>query len=135
MKRVFVIAACTAAAAVAFGTVAPVRVPYALYFKLAPWLGHPSIHRFAVVEHVIVFALLGALIAFAYPNRIIVVCCIIIFGAVLLEGLQTLTPDRHGTIADACQKIVGGSLGVFAAHATIRWRRRKGQWRDPEGRL
>ena len=124
MKRAFVIAAWTTAAAVAYGTVAPVEVPYAIYFKLAPWLGHPSIHKFAAIEHLIVFALLGALITFAWPNRIIIVCCIIIFSTLLLECLQTLTPDRHGTIVDACEKIGGGLLGVFAAHATTRWRGR-----------
>ena len=124
MKRAFVIAAWTVAAAVAYGTVAPVRVPYAIYFKLAPWLGHPSFHKFAAIEHVTVFALLGALIAFAFPNRIIIVCCIIVFSVVLLECLQTLTPDRHGTIVDACEKIGGGLLGVFAAHATTRLRGR-----------
>jgi len=125
MKQAFVIAASVTAAAIAYGTFVPVGVPYAIYFKLAPWLGHPGIHRFATTEHLIVFALLGALIAFAFPDRIIVVCCTILCSAVLLEYLQTLTPDRHGTIMDACEKIAGGLLGVFAAHATTRWRRSK----------
>jgi len=34
---------------------------------------------------------------------------------VLLEYLQTLTPDRHGTLVDASEKIIGGVLGIFAA--------------------
>ena len=125
MKRALVIVAWIAAAAVVYATVAPVGAPYAIYYKLAPLLGHPSMHKFAAVEHVIVFALLGALIAFAYPNRIIVVCCIIVFSAVLLEWIQTLTPDRHGTILDACEKLGGGLLGIFAAHVTTRWRQNK----------
>lgn len=123
MKRFSFIAVWIAAAAVVYGTVAPARLPYAIYFKLAPWLGHPSIHKFAAIEHLAAFALLGALIAFAVPNRIVVACCIISFSVVLLECLQTLTPDRHGTIVDACEKIGGGLLGVVAAHATTRWRR------------
>ena len=125
MKRPFVIAAWIAIAAVAYATVSSVGAAYAIYFKLAPWLGHPSMHKFAAVEHLIVFALLGALIALAYPNRIITICCIIVFSAALLECLQTLTPDRHGTVLDACEKIVGGLLGVFAAHVAARWRQYK----------
>jgi len=34
--------------------------------------------------------------------------------AILLEYLQTLAPDRHGTLIDAYEKILGGALGVFA---------------------
>jgi hypothetical protein len=30
-----------------------------------------------------------------------------------------LTPDRHGTLVDAFEKIVGGALGIFAARATL----------------
>jgi hypothetical protein len=125
MKQAFVIAAWITAAAVAFGTFVGVGVPYAIYFKLAPWLGHPSIHKYAAIEHLIVFGLVGALFAFAYPDRIITVCCVVFFGAALLEYLQTLTPDRHGTVLDACQKIGGGLLGVLAARAASRWRRSK----------
>ena len=125
MKRAFVIAAWATAAAIAYGTFVSVGVPYAIYFKLAPWLGYPSIHRFAAIEHLMVFASLGALIVLAWPNRIIINCCIIVFTAALLEFLQTMTPDRHGTIIDACEKIAGGLFGVFAAHATTRWRKDK----------
>jgi apolipoprotein N-acyltransferase len=92
---------------------------------LAPWLGHPDIHKYAAIEHLLVFALFGALLAFAFPNRIIMVCCIVFFGATLLEYLQTLTADRHGRILDACQKVAGGLLGALAAHITSRWRRNK----------
>src|SRR5882724_6267800 len=114
MKRAFVLACWITAAAIVYGTFVRVGVFYAIYFKLAPWLGHPSMHKFAAIEHLLVFALFGALIAFAYPNRLTTVCCVIFFSAVLLEYLQTLTPDRHGTILDACEKIAGGLLGALA---------------------
>lgn len=120
-KAIIAIAAWIMAAGIVYGTLGRVGLPYGIYFKLAPWLGHPSMHEYAVVEHVLVFALIGALLCFAYPDRIIPICCIIGFSAVLLEALQTLTPDRHGTILDACQKVVGGLLGVFATHAVMRW--------------
>jgi VanZ family protein len=94
---------------------------YAIYFKLSPLVGHPSMRTFAAVEHVIAFALFGGLFSFAYPNRVVFVCAVVFVTAVMLEYLQTLTPDRHGTILDACQKIAGGWLGVLAARAILWW--------------
>jgi hypothetical protein len=123
MRRCLVLGTLVLTAAIAYGTLAGVGLPYAIYFKLAPWLGHPDFHKFVVIEHLLVFALFGALLAFAFPNRIIMVCCIVFFSATLLEYLQTLTVDRHGTMLDARQKIAGGLLGALAAHITSRWRR------------
>jgi apolipoprotein N-acyltransferase len=96
-------------------------LPYSIYFKLSPWLGHLSIQKYAFIEHLVVFAVFGALISFAFPDRIISICCIIVFSATLLELLQTLTPDRHGTIVDACQKITGGLLGALSGRGIARW--------------
>ena len=48
----------------------------------------------------------------AYPKRLLMVCCIVLGGAALLEIAQTLTPDRHGTLIDAVEKIVGGAVGI-----------------------
>jgi hypothetical protein len=36
-----------------------------------------------------------------------------------------VTPDRHGTLIDASEKIIGGVLGIFAARATLYLRYRK----------
>ena len=116
-----VAAACIALLFIAYGTLAQVGLPYSIYFKLSPWLGHPSIHKYALIEHLLVFAVFGALVSFAYPDRTIFVCCIIVFSAIVLELLQTLTPDRHGTIMDACQKIAGGLLGVLSGRAIAWW--------------
>jgi VanZ family protein len=38
-------------------------------------------------------------------------------AAVLLEILQTLTPDRHGTLVDAVEKMAGAGLGIILATA------------------
>jgi VanZ like protein len=125
MQRCLIFGTLVLTAAIVYATLAAVGLPYAIYFKLAPWLGHPDIHKYVVIEHLLVFALLGALLAFTFPNRIIMVCCMVFFSATLLEYLQTLTADRHGTILDACEKIAGGFLGALAAHTT-RWRRHEG---------
>ena len=83
-------------------------------------------HVYAAVEHFIVFAILGALLSVVYPNRVLLVCCMVIFGASLLEYLQTMTADRHGTVLDACETIAGGLASVFAVHVVTRWRSMRG---------
>src|ERR1700757_3169320 len=105
MQRYLTFGALLFTAAIAYGTLGGAGLPYALYFKLAPWLGHPNIQTYASIEHFLVFVMFGALLTFAFPGRTIPVCCVVVFGATLLEYLQTLTPDRHGTIIDACEKV------------------------------
>jgi len=122
MQRSFVFGSLVLIAAITYGTLTGVGLPYALYFKLAPWLGHPSMHVYAVIEHFVVFAILGVLLSSAFPGRRLVVCCVIILSASSLEYLQTLTVDRHGTFLDAFEKIAGGLAGVLAIHAGMRWR-------------
>src|ERR1700676_1837469 len=60
----------------------------------------------------------------AYPKRIYFVFSVVFLSAIVLEYLQTLTPDRHGTMIDAFEKTVGGTLGIFTARA-IRWYARR----------
>ena len=123
MQRYLTFGALAFIAAIAYGTLGRSGLPYSIYFKLAPWLGHPNMRTFATAEHLLVFSIFGALLAFAFPNRILAVCCAILFVAPFFEYLQTLTADRHGTIRDACEKIAGGLLGAFAAYVTMRWYR------------
>lgn len=111
--KLVAIAAWAAIIAIAYATLTRVGFVYAIYFKLSPYLMGPDMRTYAHFEHVIAFAILGALFGFAYPQRTILVCCIVFGGAVLLEILQTLTPDRHGTLVDALEKIAGGAAGVF----------------------
>ena len=88
----------------------------------------PAMQTYAHFEHVIAFALLGALFGFAYPKRTILVCCIVFGAAALLEVLQTITPDRHGTLIDALEKIAGGAAGIALARTvqTLRAKRKIG---------
>ena len=69
----------------------------------------------------IIFAILGGLLSLAFPDRLIMVCCAILLMAGVLEYLQTLTPDRHGTIRDAFEKMGGGVSGALAAYVAVRW--------------
>src|SRR5882724_3560348 len=121
MQRYLTIGALVFIGVIAYGTLGRAGLPYAIYFKLAPWLGNPNMRTFATIEHLVVFAIFGVLLCFAYPDRMFAICCAIIFGAAFLEYLQILTADRHGTVRDACEKIAGGLLGAIAAYATTRW--------------
>src|SRR5258708_33081125 len=80
----------------------------------------PQMRNYAHFEHLISFAAVGMLFSFAYPRRPLLVCCIVLGGAALLEFLQTLTPDRHGTLADALEKMVGDAAGIFLAGPMLR---------------
>jgi VanZ family protein len=101
--------------AIAYATLTGIGFVYAIYFKLAPLLRGAEMRTYVHFEHVIAFALLGALFTFAYPKRTLLVACIVLGGAALLEIAQTLTPDRHGTLIDALEKIAGGTVGIVMA--------------------
>jgi VanZ family protein len=116
-SKLIIVAAWAFVAVFAYATLTDVRFVYSIYHKLAPLLMWPTMKSYAHVEHVIAFAVLGALFSFAYPKRIIFVCCVVFLSAVILEGLQTLTPDRHGRLIDAFEKVAGGALGIFATRA------------------
>jgi VanZ family protein len=81
----------------------------------------PEMKTYAHLEHIIAFAVLGALFSFAYPRRPIFVCAIVLGGAALFEILQTLTPDRHGTMADALEKMAGGAAGILVAKGILQF--------------
>jgi VanZ family protein len=115
ITRLAIAAAWIAVTAVAYATLTHVGFVYAIYFKLAPYLMRPAMQTYAHFEHVVAFAFLGALFGFAYPRRPLLVCCIVFGAAALLEILQTMTPDRHGTLVDALEKIAGGAAGILLA--------------------
>jgi hypothetical protein len=101
MKRpinTLAIAAWIAVVAIAYATLTHVGLVYGIYFKLLPYLRYPAMRTYAHFEHIIAFFFLGILFAFAYPRRPIPVCCTVFGAASLLELLQTITPDRHGTL-------------------------------------
>jgi VanZ family protein len=113
-------AAWASIAVIAYATLTHVGFVYSIYFKLSPILMRPEMRNYAHFEHLISFAVVGMLFGLAYPRRPILVCCIVFGGAALLEFLQTLTPDRHGTLADALEKMAGGAAGIFLARRTLR---------------
>jgi VanZ family protein len=75
------------------------------------------------MERFITYAVLGALFMAAYPRHFIRLAALLAALAMGLEALQHLTPDRHGHLADAIQKI----LGAWAGCATFRLVMRVGQ--------
>ena len=113
-------AAWIAIIAIAYATLTHVGFVYAIYFKLAPYLMRPAMQTYAHFEHVIAFAFVGALFGFAYPRRPIMAFGIVVGAAVLLEILQTMTPDRHGTLIDALEKVAGGAAGIVIAKVAQR---------------
>jgi VanZ family protein len=120
LQRLIIVTAWASGAALAYATLTRVGFMYSIYYRLAPFLMWPAMRSLAHLEHVVAFAVLGALFSFAYPKRIIFACCVIVSSAIILECLQTLTPDRHGTLIDAFEKMAGGLLGIFAATAIHR---------------
>ena len=81
--------------------------------------GSVGFERFAA------YALLGSLFVAAYPRHFIPVSIFILGVAISLELLQQLTPDRHGRMADAAQKLLGGIAGCsFTRLIQIFWRQR-----------
>jgi VanZ family protein len=107
---------------IGYATLTHVGFVYAIYFRLSPFLMQPAMQTYAHFEHVIAFAVLGALFGFAYPRHLLLVCCIVLGAAVLLEVLQTTTPDRHGTWVDALEKMAGGAAGIALAKGIVQLR-------------
>ena len=119
LTRLITAAAWLAIFAIAYATLTRVGFVYGIYYKLSPILMHPEMKTYARFEHIIAFAILGALFGLAYPRRIVLVCCIVLGGAALLEMLQTLTPDRHGTLIDMMEKMAGGAAGIILSQAIL----------------
>ncbi|CUT11495.1 hypothetical protein BF49_2575 [Bradyrhizobium sp.] len=105
---------------IGYATLTKVQFIYVVYGKIKPFLFGANMATWAHLEHVIAFSMLGILFALAYPRRPLVTCSIVAGIAVVFELLQTLTPDRHGTLMDASEKIVAGCIGV-AVVATIQF--------------
>ena len=125
--RLITAAAWVSIIAIAYATLAHVGFVYSIYYKLSPILMRVEMTTYAHLEHIIAFAVVGALFSFAYPRRTILVCCIVFGGAALLEILQTLTPDRHGTLVDALEKMAGGAAGIFLARSILQFWSGRGQ--------
>ena len=129
-QKLIIVAAWASIVALAYATLTHIGFVYSIYYELAPLLMRPGMKLYAHFEHVIAFAVFGGLFAFAYPRHVIFVCSIVFISAVALEYLQTLTPDRHGTLIDAFEKMAGGALGIFATHAILWFTRNRRQFQN-----
>jgi hypothetical protein len=72
---------------------------------------------YAHFEHVIAFAFLGAMFGLGYPKRPLLAFGTVVGTAAVLEILQTMTPDRHGTLTGALEKMAVGAAGIAIARA------------------
>jgi VanZ family protein len=128
MTKLLIVAAWASIGFIAYATLTHIRFVYAIYFALAPMLFRPEMQTFAHFEHVIAFAVFGALFCFAYSRNILFVCCAVLGSSILLEFLQTLTPDRHGTLIDAAEKMAGGAAGIVVAKIILAIVQRRRRW-------
>jgi VanZ family protein len=110
-------AAWASIAVIAYATLTHAAFVYAVYDRLSPLLMRPELGTYVHLEHIVAFSLMAALFGLAYPRHLLGVCGFVMGAAVLLEILQTLTPDRHGTLVDALEKMAGGGLGIVLAKA------------------
>lgn len=106
---------------ITYATLTRVGFVYDIYYKLSPYLMRPEMKTYAHFVHIIAFAVLGAVFSFIYPRHTVLVCCFVLGSAAVLEILQTLTPDRHGTWADALEKMAGGAAGIFVTKGLTRF--------------
>jgi VanZ family protein len=90
------------------------------YATLSPLAARPTVVSSAGLEHFAAFAILSTLFCLAYPRHWNFVFAIVLGSAVLLELAQLLTPDRHGELVDALQKMAGGMFGIFVI-GVLRW--------------
>jgi VanZ family protein len=89
------------------------------YATLSPIQARPTLSTSANFEHFTAFAVLALLFCLAYPRQFILVCLVVIGSAVVLEVMQLFTPDRHGRLQDAFEKIAGGGTGILIGRAII----------------
>lgn len=89
------------------------------YATISPLQDRPTVSRSADLEHIAAFVVLGGLFCLAYPRRIVLVCSIVFGGAIMLELVQLLTPDRHARFLDALEKMAGGAAGIALARSIL----------------
>jgi VanZ family protein len=96
---------------------------FIVYATISPIQDRPRLPTSVSLERFGAFLVLGALFCLAYPRQAVLVCLIVIGSAMLLEFAQLLTPDRHGRIHDAIEKMAGGAVGIVAGKAILRFER------------
>jgi VanZ family protein len=106
LDKLTAIGAWTLLAFIAFATVSPIH-------------DRPTLAASSSIEHLAAFAVLGVLFCVAYRRQIAFVCLVVVGSAVVLECVQLLTPDRHGRVEDALEKIAGGAAGIVIGRAIV----------------
>jgi VanZ family protein len=104
IRKLAVVAAWATLGLICFVTLSPIG--------LRPQTGDPRLERF------VAYALLGALFMAAYPRQFVKLAIFLAVAALGLEALQHLTPDRHGHVADAVEKVAGAWAGSAAVRFT-----------------
>lgn len=107
---------------IAYATLTRVGFVYGIYYKLSPYLMGPEMKTYAHIVHIVAFAVVGAVFGFIYPRHTVLVCCLVLGSAAVLEIAQTFTPDRHGTWMDALEKMAGGAAGIFFTKSAVRFK-------------
>jgi VanZ family protein len=110
-------------AAVVYATLSKLELIYRLYYFLAPFLNYPSMRTYATIEHLVAYGVVGMLFCALYPRSLLRVCFFLFLFIVGLEVLQTFTPDRHGALRDAIEKVIGAVTGAVLITAALSWKR------------
>jgi VanZ family protein len=100
-----------------------VLLAFIAYVTISPIQDRPTLPTSTSFEHLAAFAVLGALFCMVYPRHIALVCLIVLGSAALLEFMQLLTPNRHGRVQDAIEKMTGGAAGIAASRAILYFER------------
>ncbi|MET0258125.1 MAG: hypothetical protein ABW179_06040 [Methylobacterium sp.] len=90
-----------------------------VFVTLAPIGLRPVVTSDADVERALAYALLGGLLALAYPRHWVLALGAGIGIAAGLEFGQVFTASRHGRVADFLVKASAAGGGVLAAHVLL----------------
>jgi VanZ family protein len=123
LRGFVVIVAWASLAAVIYVTLSKLEVVYRLYYLLAPFLNYPSMQTYAIMEHIAVYGVIGMLFSSVYPRSLLRIFFFLFLFIGCLEVMQTFTPDRHGTLRDAAEKMIGGAAGVILMTAARKLKR------------
>ena len=110
VRKLAVFAAWAGFGLICFVTLSPIG--------LRPETGDPRLERF------VAYAVLGVLFAVAYPRHFVRLATFLAIAAMGLEALQHLTPDRHGHIPDAMEKVAGAWAGCAVLRFMQGWTER-----------
>jgi VanZ family protein len=125
LRGFIVVAAWASVASVVYATLSKLELIYRLYYFLAPFLNYPSMRTYGTIEHLAAYGFVGMLFCALYPRSFLRVCLFLFLFIVGLEVLQTFTPDRHGTLRDAIEKMIGGVSGAVLMTAALSWKRNR----------